>query len=64
MSEQKTEQTVRTAVIGYGFAGRSFHSYLIGLTPGLTLQGIASRDAQTRERIVAERNCHAYETFE
>ena len=55
---------MRTAVIGYGFAGRSFHSYLIGLAPGLTLQGIASRDRETRERIVAERNCRAYETFE
>ncbi|MBC8102233.1 MAG: Gfo/Idh/MocA family oxidoreductase [Cytophagales bacterium] len=55
---------VRTAVIGYGFAGRSFHSYLIGLAPGLRLQGIASRDAQTRQRIVAERGCRAYETFE
>jgi scyllo-inositol 2-dehydrogenase (NADP+) len=61
MSKQKT---VRTAVIGYGFAGRSFHSYLIGLAPGLTLQGIASRDAETREKIVAERGCRAYGTFE
>ena len=61
MSEQKT---IRTAVIGYGFAGRCFHSYLIGLAPGLTLAGIASRDEQTRERIMAERGCRAYETFD
>jgi scyllo-inositol 2-dehydrogenase (NADP+) len=55
---------VRTAVIGYGFAGRSFHSYLIGLTPGLSLHGIASRNPETREKIVAERGCRAYESFE
>jgi scyllo-inositol 2-dehydrogenase (NADP+) len=56
---------VRTAVIGYGFAGRSFHSYLVSLaTPGLALHGIAARDPQKREQIKAERGCRAYETFE
>ncbi|WP_309712454.1 Gfo/Idh/MocA family oxidoreductase [Armatimonas sp.] len=48
------------AVIGYGFAGRCFHSYLVGLTPGLKLHGIASRDPQTQERIVRDRGCRAY----
>ena len=52
------------AVIGYGFAGRSFHSYLIGITPGLRLHGVSSRDAAARERIVQERGCRAYESFE
>ena len=56
--------TPRVAVIGYGFAGRCFHSYLISLVPELQLAGIASRDAATRERIVAERGCRAYESFE
>jgi len=55
--------TPRAVVIGYGFAGRCFHSYLIGITPGLTLHGIASRDAATRERIVRERGCRTYESF-
>jgi len=54
----------RAVVIGYGFAGRCFHSYLIGLVPGLTLHGIASRDAATRERITQERGCRAYDSFE
>lgn len=54
----------RTAVIGYGYAGRSFHSYLVGLTPGLTLHGISSRSAETRERIQKERGCKAYTSFE
>lgn len=54
----------RVAVIGYGFAGRCFHSYLVGLVPGLELRGIASRSAETREKIKAERRCLAYESFE
>jgi scyllo-inositol 2-dehydrogenase (NADP+) len=55
---------IRTAVIGYGYAGRAFHSYLVGLTPGLVLRGIASRNPETRAQIVAERRCRAYESFE
>lgn len=55
----------RTVIIGYGFAGRSFHAYLVGLAqPNLVLHGIASRDAATRERIYAERNCRAYKSLE
>lgn len=54
----------RAAVIGYGYAGRCFHSYLIGLAPGLELHGIASRNPETRARIRAERGCRAYESFE
>ena len=55
---------VRAVVIGYGFAGRAFHSYLIGLTPGMELRGVASREAATRARIVAERACHAYDDLD
>ncbi len=53
----------RAVVIGYGYAGRSYHSYLIGLTPGLELHGVASRNAETRERITRERGCRAYDGF-
>jgi scyllo-inositol 2-dehydrogenase (NADP+) len=52
------------AIIGYGFAGRAFHSYLISLEPRLHLAGIASRNPETRDKIRADWNCHAYETFE
>jgi scyllo-inositol 2-dehydrogenase (NADP+) len=51
---------VRTAIIGYGFAGKCFHAYLVGLTPGLQLVGIASRDTATQQRIQAEQGCRAY----
>ncbi len=54
----------RTVVIGYGNAGRSFHSYLIRLTPGLELAGVCSRSPATRERIVADQGCRAYESFD
>ncbi len=54
----------RAVVIGYGFAGRSFHSYLIGLDSGLSLHGVSSRNPETREKIVQERGCRAYESFE
>ena len=54
----------RAAVIGYGYAGRSFHSYLISITPGLILHGIASSDPAKREQIVQERQCKAYRSFE
>ncbi|MDA0710436.1 MAG: Gfo/Idh/MocA family oxidoreductase [bacterium] len=51
-------------VIGYGFAGRRFHSYLVGLEPGLNLYGVSSRDPQTRELILAERKCLAFSSYE
>ena len=61
---KREQRRVRMAVIGYGFAGRSFHSYLIGLVPDLELRGIASRDPATRQRIEKERKCKAYESLE
>jgi len=60
MSRQEISVPVRTAVIGYGFAGRSFHAYLIKLASGLKLEGIASREAATREKIIAEQGCKVY----
>ncbi len=40
---------INTAVIGYGYAGRAFHSYLIGLEAGLNLYAIATRNEERRE---------------
>ena len=51
-------------VIGYGYAGRSFHSYLIDITPGLKLHGVASRNPATRKQIIHERGCKAYDCFD
>lgn len=52
---------LRAVVVGYGYAGRVFHSHLIVTTPGLALHGVASRDPRTRDRIVSERGCKAYD---
>ncbi|MCW8129188.1 MAG: Gfo/Idh/MocA family oxidoreductase [Planctomycetota bacterium] len=54
----------RAVVIGYGFAGRCFHTYLIKLTPGLTLHGVASRSAETRARVTKDLGCKTYEGFD
>lgn len=54
----------RAAVIGYGYAGRSFHSYLINITPGLTLHGVCSSSPDKRAQIVRERGCQAYRTVD
>ena len=40
---------INTAVIGYGYAGKSFHSYLTGLAEGLNLYAIASRNPDRRQ---------------
>ena len=40
---------INTAVIGYGYAGRCFHAYLVGLAEGLNLYAIATRDAGRRQ---------------
>ncbi|MDA1191854.1 MAG: Gfo/Idh/MocA family oxidoreductase [Candidatus Poribacteria bacterium] len=37
---------INVAVIGYGFAGRSFHSYLVGLDEGLNLHTISTRNPE------------------
>ena len=56
--------TQNVAVVGYGLAGRDFHSYLIGATPGLRLHGVASRNTETREQIVREKSCRAYSSID
>ena len=40
-----TQPPLRVALIGYGFAGRTFHAPLIQAAPGLSLDFVASRDA-------------------
>ena len=38
-------------VVGYGFAGRCFHSYLVGLADGLNLYGIVTSRPEARAQI-------------
>ncbi|HGJ64772.1 TPA: hypothetical protein ENS27_05200 [bacterium] len=39
---------INTAVVGYGFAGKCFHSYLVGLADGLNLYAVSTRDPERR----------------
>ena len=56
---------VNTAVIGYGYAGRAFHTYLVGLADGLNLYAVATRDAERREAArEAYPNAHIYQTID
>jgi scyllo-inositol 2-dehydrogenase (NADP+) len=40
---------INAAVVGYGYAGRSFHCYLIGLADGLNLYAISTRDPERQK---------------
>ncbi len=51
---KETHRMINAAVIGYGYAGRSFHSYLIGLAEGLHLYAIATRDEERQRAAAAE----------
>ncbi|MGY6039904.1 oxidoreductase [Aeromonas sp. AE23HZ002T15] len=37
--------TINAALVGYGFAGQTFHAPFLATTPGLTLRWVVSRDA-------------------
>ena len=56
---------VNTAVIGYGYAGRAFHTYLVSLADGLNLYAIATRNAERREAAhQAYPNAKSYQTID
>ncbi len=41
--KKQRQKSVRVALVGFGFAGRSFHAPLISATPGLALSVISTR---------------------
>jgi len=48
------EPLVNVGVIGYGYSGRNFHSYLIGLEKRLNLYAICARDPERRKQAATE----------
>jgi scyllo-inositol 2-dehydrogenase (NADP+) len=44
---------INVAVVGYGYAGRAFHAYLISLEPNLNLYAIAARNPDA-QRVASE----------
>ena len=45
---------INAAVVGFGYAGRAFHSYLISLAEGINLYAISTRD-QERQKAAKEK---------
>jgi len=55
---------IRVGLVGYGFAGRGFHAYLIGLVPELQLVAVATRDAARRAQAATDHGVTTYETLD
>ena len=51
-------------VVGYGFAGRCFHAYLVGITADLNLYGVVSGRPEAREEVRSQLGVKAFERFE
>lgn len=50
----------KVSVIGYGFSGRMFHSYLIRLADGLVLDSVVEPDEGKRRQAEAERGVRTF----
>jgi scyllo-inositol 2-dehydrogenase (NADP+) len=44
---------INTAVVGYGYAGKAFHTYLISLADGLKLAAISTRNPERQQAAAA-----------
>ncbi len=54
---------IRTAIVGYGLAGRLFHAYLVSRTEGLDLVAVASRDPVRRAQAQRDWSVDTWETL-
>lgn len=54
---------IRTAIVGYGLAGRLFHAYLVSRTDGLELSAVASRDPERRAQAQRDWSVDTCETL-
>lgn len=55
---------IRVGLVGYGFAGRGFHAYLINRVPDLQLVAVASRAPERRARAVEDYGVTTFETID
>src|SRR5262249_29742769 len=55
---------VRAGILGYGFAGRDFHAYLLTHEPRIRLVAVASRDPDRRARAGADYGVRTHATLE
>jgi len=56
--------SIGVGVVGYGYAGRAFHSYLVNLADGLHLHGVMARREEQREQAQRERHCKTFATID
>src|SRR5919204_297908 len=54
---------LRAGIVGYGFAGRGFHAYLLRHEPRIRLAAVASRDPGRRARAESDYGIPTYETL-
>ena len=54
---------IRVGLIGYGFAGRSFHAYLMGRVPDLKVAAVATRSEARRAQAAAELGVPTFATL-
>ncbi|MBI2940270.1 MAG: Gfo/Idh/MocA family oxidoreductase [Chloroflexi bacterium] len=55
---------IRVGIVGYGFAGRGFHAYLISRVPQLQLVAVASRSAERRQTAEADYGVATFATLD
>jgi scyllo-inositol 2-dehydrogenase (NADP+) len=55
---------INVGVVGYGFAGRSFHSYLINRVPDMRLAAVATRSPERRALAQREYGVTTYGTLD
>jgi len=58
------EAAVRVGIVGYGFAGRGFHAYLLTHEPRLKLAAVASRNEERQRRAEADYGVRTFETLD
>ncbi len=51
---------IKVGIVGYGFAGRGLHSYLVQQTPGLKLAAVVSLSSEKRQQAAQEYGVKTY----
>jgi scyllo-inositol 2-dehydrogenase (NADP+) len=55
---------IRVGIVGYGYAGRSMHAYLVSRVPDLKLVAVASRSPENRRRAEQDHGVATYTTLD
>lgn len=56
--------TINVAIVGYGYAGKGFHAYLVSLTPGLKVYAVVARSKELRDQAVADYGCKVFSNID